>query len=108
MSSAIFTDIHCHIVPNIDDGSKNMNESVSMANTAARDGTKSLIATPHQLGANSRVTVTAIRDGVALLQEKLQVEEVDVAVRPGADVRIAPELPELLKQGKVLALADRG
>ena len=108
MSSAIFTDIHCHIVPNIDDGSKNMNESVSMANTAARDGTKSLIATPHQLGANSRVTVTAIRDGVALLQEKLQVEEVDVAVRPGADVRIAPELPELLKQGKVLTLADRG
>ena len=108
MSSTIFTDIHCHIVPNIDDGSKSANESVSMAGTAVRDGTKSLIATPHQLGANSQVTVTAIRNGVALLQEQLRVETVNVTIRPGADIRIEPELPKLLKQGKVLTLADRG
>ena len=108
MSSAIFTDIHCHIVPNIDDGSKSANESVSMAGTAVRDGTKSLIATPHQLGANSQVTVAAIRNGVALLQEQLHVESINVTIRPGADIRIDPELPKLLKQGKVLTLADQG
>ena len=66
MSQSTFTDIHCHILPNIDDGSINI-QSVSMAENGLtlKDGTKSLIATPHQLGANSQVTVTAIRNGVA-------------------------------------------
>ena len=108
MSSAIFTDIHCHIVPDIDDGSNSTDESVAMAHIADRDGTKTLIATPHQLGANHRVTVDAIKEGVASLRERLQAENIDVAILPGADIRIDPELPKLLKQGEVLTLADRG
>ena len=79
-----------------------------MAQTALRDGTTSLIATPHQLGTNSGVTVDAIKEGVALLQNKIDSEKLNVTVVPGADVRIDPELPKLLKQGKVLTLADRG
>lgn len=75
---------------------------------AAADGTKSLVATPHQLGGNSHVTAEAIRKGVASLQAALAAENIGVSVLPGADVRIEPELPKLLKQGKVLTLADRG
>ena len=104
----MFTDIHCHIIPNIDDGSVSLSDSLAMATTASADGTTSLIATPHQLGANSQVTVAAIRNGVALLQEQLHVKTVNVTIRPGADIRIDPELPKLLKQGKVLTLADQG
>lgn len=108
MSQSTFTDIHCHICPNIDDGSESTSQSVSMADAALRDGTKSLIATPHQLGANSQVTVTAIRDSVMHLQRILLKEKIDVTILPGADIRIDPELPKLLKQGKVLTLADQG
>ena len=35
-------------------------------------------------------------------------QDIELTIRPGADVRIDPELPKLLKQGKVLTLADRG
>ena len=103
-----FTDIHCHIVPGIDDGSANLAESLAMARTAAADGTKSLIATPHQLGTNNGLSAEAIRQGVADLQTALNAEGIAVSVLPGADVRIEPELPKLVKQGKVLTLADRG
>ncbi len=103
-----FTDIHCHIVPGIDDGAADLAEAIAMARVAEADGTRSLVATPHQLGSNAHVTAEAIRRGVADLQEALDVEGIDVAVVPGADVRIEPELPSLLKQGKVLTLADRG
>ena len=103
-----FTDIHCHIVPQIDDGASSINQSIRMARSAERDGTTSLIATPHQLGANSRVTAANIIEGVSELQSTLRKEEIPVTVRPGADVRIDPELPKLLKQGKVLTLADHG
>jgi protein-tyrosine phosphatase len=103
-----FTDIHCHIVPTIDDGSDDIAESLAMARMAESDGTRSLVATPHQLGTNSHVTAEAIRQGVADLQTALDAEGVGVSVLPGADVRIEPELPKLVKQGKVLTLADRG
>ena len=103
-----FFDIHCHVIPNIDDGSANVAESIVMAKTAVRDGTTSLIATPHQLGTNGHVSAEAIRNGAGDLQAAINAEEIVVVIRPGADVRIDPELPKFLKQGKVLTLADRG
>jgi protein-tyrosine phosphatase len=108
MTGFVFTDIHCHIVPGIDDGATDLAESIAMARMAAADGTKSVVATPHQLGNNSHVTANAIREGVAALQAAVDHEGIGVSVVPGADVRIEPELPKLLKQGKVVTLADRG
>lgn len=108
MNASDFSDIHCHIVPGIDDGSANLAESLAMARVAEADGTQSLIATPHQLGTNSHVSAEAIRQGVADLQAALNAEGIGVSVLPGADVRIEPELPKLVKQGRVLTLADRG
>lgn len=107
-SKIAFTDIHCHIVPGIDDGSASLAESLAMARMAEADGTKSLIATPHQLGTNSEVSAEAIRKGVADLQNALNAEGIGISVIPGADVRIEPELPKLVKQGKVLTLAEKG
>jgi protein-tyrosine phosphatase len=103
-----FVDIHCHVVPGIDDGAADLAESIAMARMAESDGTHCLIATPHQLGSNSHVTAEAIREGVASLRMALESNGIDVSVVPGADVRIEPELPKLVKQGKVVTLADRG
>jgi protein-tyrosine phosphatase len=104
----VFTDIHCHILPAIDDGAADVAESVAMARMAVADGTTSLVATPHQLGSNAHVTAAAIRQGVVQLQAALDAEGIAVSILAGADVRIDPELPKLLKQGKVVTLADRG
>jgi protein-tyrosine phosphatase len=40
-------DIHCHILPGIDDGAKTLDESISMARVAATLGTTDIVATPH-------------------------------------------------------------
>lgn len=40
-------DIHCHILPGVDDGSGNLSDSIEMAQLAAESGTKGIIATPH-------------------------------------------------------------
>ncbi len=40
-------DIHTHILPGIDDGSRNLNDTLQMARIAADSGTTDLIATPH-------------------------------------------------------------
>lgn len=103
-----FTDIHCHIVPGIDDGARDEAESLEMARAAARDGTGTVIATPHQLGGNAHVTADAIRAGVAGLNRAIVAAGIPLTVLPGADVRVEPELPSLLARGSVLTLADRG
>ena len=104
----MFIDIHCHILPNIDDGASSLTESLNMARTAFKDGTKSLIATPHQLGSNAQLTAEEIKRSLIELEEVIQNEGLELLIRSGADVRIDPELPKLLKEGKVLTLADRG
>ena len=40
-------DIHSHIVPNVDDGARNMEESLALLNMLAAQGVRSCIATPH-------------------------------------------------------------
>lgn len=40
-------DIHCHILPNIDDGAADIHESIEMARIASRDGITKIVATPH-------------------------------------------------------------
>jgi len=108
MSDAAYTDIHCHIVPGIDDGASDLEESLAMAAAASHDGARTVIATPHQLGGNAHVTASAIRAGVASLNGAIAAAGIELEVLPGADVRIEPELPKLLRRGEVLTLADRG
>ena len=44
-------DIHCHPLPELDDGAKNWDEALAMARIAVEDGIACIVATPHQLGA---------------------------------------------------------
>ncbi len=41
------TDMHCHILPGLDDGSKSMEETMEALREASRQGITSVIATPH-------------------------------------------------------------
>ena len=40
-------DLHCHILPGMDDGSKNMDVSVQMCRIARQNGIKHIVCTPH-------------------------------------------------------------
>lgn len=102
-----FVDIHCHLVPSIDDGAKTWDESLEMARMAVADGIQTIVVTPHQLGNYSHNTGQSIRERTAELQQFLNENQVPLQVLPGADVRIEPEMIRLLRTGDVLSLADR-
>ena len=71
-------DLHCHILPGIDDGPRTMEDSVALASAAFADGTRTVVATPHVsrqwpendaegIGAGVRAVNGALRDaGIAI------------------------------------------
>jgi protein-tyrosine phosphatase len=103
-----YTDIHCHMLFGIDDGSKSAEESLAMARMAVDDGIRTVILTPHQLGAFRRNAGEHIRRRADEFQQLLNEHGVDLQVLPGGDVRIEPDMVELLQSGEVLTLADQG
>jgi protein-tyrosine phosphatase len=102
-----FTDIHCHLLPGLDDGPSGWEESLKMAAMAAADGIGTIVATPHQLGNYQKNSAEKINTHVAQLRHYLQQYNIVLDVLPGADVRIDPELPRMVQRGDVLTLADR-
>lgn len=103
-----FVDIHCHLVPGIDDGASSLDESLEMARMAVRDGIETIIVTPHQLGAYAHNSGDVIRQRTAKLQQTLDDERIPLEVLPGGDVRIEAEMIGGLKTGQVMTLADQG
>jgi protein-tyrosine phosphatase len=94
-----FVDIHCHLLPGIDDGSPNWETSLAMARMAVADGTRTVVVTPHQLGNFSKNRGDAIRQLTCQLQEVLRQNDINLEVMPGADVRIEDNMIELLASG---------
>jgi protein-tyrosine phosphatase len=103
-----FVDIHCHLLPGIDDGASTWEESLAMARAAADDGIATIVATPHQLGAHAANQGREIRARTERLQTFLDQRGIPLEVLPGADVRIEPELIAKIRSGEVLTLADQG
>jgi protein-tyrosine phosphatase len=101
-----FVDIHCHLLPGIDDGAEHLDETLAMARLAVENGTSTIIATPHQLGNFGQNRGDDIRRRVAELQQRLDAAEIPLRVLPGADVRIEPGMVDAIVRGEVLSLGD--
>jgi protein-tyrosine phosphatase len=101
-----FVDIHCHLLPGIDDGSKDWETTLSMAQMAVADGTQTIIVTPHQLGNFDHNRGDTIRARTAELQQVLDQHGIALQVMPGGDVRIEDGMIEGLARGEVMSLGD--
>lgn len=85
-------DIHSHILPQIDDGARSLEESLAMAEIAAGDGIEQMVATPHMFNGLSRnPEPPEILDRVAALQEAIGNR---LKILPGNEVHISHEIAE--------------
>jgi len=83
-------DIHCHILPETDDGSTSLEESVAMCRAAAEDGIKTIIATPHMFdGVHTTPEGEAIRRKIRMVMEAAGN---CVNIVPGGEVRYSYEI----------------
>jgi protein-tyrosine phosphatase len=78
-------DLHCHILPGLDDGPSNLDFSLSMARVAVEAGTQMIVATPH-IRADFNVDPNEIEPRVDLFNDRLQRERLPLRVLPGAEI----------------------
>ncbi|HUC07192.1 MAG TPA: CpsB/CapC family capsule biosynthesis tyrosine phosphatase [Solirubrobacterales bacterium] len=78
-------DLHCHILPGVDDGSLDLADSLAMARQAVNDGIERVCATPH-IRHDHDVRIEQIAGRVGELNDALRDEGLPVEVLPGGEV----------------------
>ncbi|HYM45225.1 MAG TPA: CpsB/CapC family capsule biosynthesis tyrosine phosphatase [Solirubrobacteraceae bacterium] len=78
-------DVHCHILPELDDGARSLEDSVAMARQAREDGIAVVCATPH-IRHDHDVHIGELASRVKALQRELVRRKIDVQVLPGGEV----------------------
>lgn len=100
-------DLHCHILPNFDDGAADIEESLSMAMDAIDSGTTGIVATSHFMGEASALPRLAQMDRrFTELNEALQKAKLDLELYPGSEILCMPETPRLAKQRMLPTLGN--
>lgn len=100
-------DIHCHILPGIDDGAASIEDSVEMAKQAVSDGMTTIIATPHHKNGRYENSKSDILIYVDALNQVLKSENIPLTILPGQEPRIFGELLQEYKNGNVLTLNNK-
>ncbi|MCC7220848.1 MAG: capsular biosynthesis protein [Candidatus Contendobacter sp.] len=97
-------DLHCHLLPSIDDGAPDIATSLSMARIAVGDGITVTACTPHIYPGLYENTGPVIRQAVAKLQTQLDTAGIALQVTSGADAHLDPNLVADLRSGRVPSL----
>ena len=99
-------DLHCHMLPAIDDGAPDLSVSLEMARQAVADGIKIAACTPHILPGVYDNVGPAIKDAVERLSQVLENEGIPLSLIVGADAHMSPDMIAGLRSGRIPTLNE--
>ncbi|MBN1126175.1 MAG: hypothetical protein JXA82_14295 [Sedimentisphaerales bacterium] len=100
-----FIDIHCHCLPDLDDGPEDMEQAIALCRALVEDGIETVVATPHMFNSFSDATdIQIVLHVVDQLRVRLQTEGVTLNLLPGAEVTLNDQIFDLLKRGQLPTL----
>jgi len=90
-------DLHCHLLPGIDDGARDLDTALEMARIAVDDGITLSACTPHIYPGVFENTADGIKQAVEALRGHLQAADIPLEITYGADIQMVPELAQGLQ-----------
>jgi protein-tyrosine phosphatase len=97
-------DIHCHILPGVDDGAQTVEDSIALAQEAVDNGITTIIATPHHRNGIYTNEKLNVLQKVDELQMKLDERNISLKILPGQEVHVYGEILEDLSNKQLLTL----
>lgn len=100
-----YFDVHCHILPGIDDGAADMQETLRMLEIAYAQGIRYMITTPHFHPKRGEADVAVIVSVWEQVQELVRAHFPDMRLYKGNEVYYRENATELLKEGRLHTMA---
>ena len=95
-------DLHCHILPGVDDGAASLQESLSMAEQAIAQGITHLLCTPHHNNGRYENEKSSVIAAVHHLQNALDERNLPLTLLEGQEVRVTGELITAIEKDHLL------
>lgn len=93
-------DFHTHILPNIDDGARNIEETIQLMQEAQQAGFEAIIATSHYMEGYYETDVSGREIWMNAIYQKLQEENIDLKLYLGNEIYLSDNIISLLEEGK--------
>lgn len=99
-------DIHTHILPGLDDGARDMEDALSMAELAVKSGVHTLAATSHANtgGFFREYQIEEYLDRLEEFRKALEYEEIPLRVLSGMEIYMTERVPQMIRDGRVISL----
>ena len=104
--SFIGTDIHSHLIPNIDDGCDNLENSLKCIENLKEMGFKKIVTTPHIMSGVYPNTPTVINEGLSLLKTALKERNIEIEIEAAAEYKVDELFTEYLATDNLLTFGD--
>ena len=98
----MLVDVHCHLLPGIDDGAKTLEDSLDMAKLAVSEGITHILCTPHHNNGVYLNPKHQVIEAVSNLQMELDKADIPLTLFEGQEVRLSYDLMKRIVQNEIL------
>ncbi len=103
-----FVDIHSHVIPGIDDGPPDLEQSIAMLRAAAESGVTTIAATPHLRSDFPDVEVSEIAEHCRTLGEQVRAQGIEIEIVPAGEVSLIWALEADAEELRLASYGQRG
>jgi protein-tyrosine phosphatase len=100
-------DLHCHLLPGIDDGPETMEEALALAAHAVQSGIVRAVATPHVHVGRYDNELASIAADLARFRTELERRNIPLELGLGAEVRLGEDIIAMVMEERIPYLGER-
>lgn len=101
-----YIDIHSHVLPGMDDGSKNMEMTLAMLRVAEEEGIGTIYTTPHCMPGKGHPSLEKVEERIRQVQAAAAEEGMNILLKKGTEYYYIEEMLEWMDEGKIITLGD--
>jgi protein-tyrosine phosphatase len=94
-------DIHCHLLPGVDDGPRDLNAALDLARALAKDRVRHAVCTPHVFPGRYDNSLQSLTKRFEEFQLEVRSAGIDLGLSLGAEVRLSPEVLPMIERGEI-------
>lgn len=94
-------DIHSHVLPAVDDGSRDIQESIALLRVAVREGIRQMVLTPHVYSGRWDNSLALLRPRFEAFERLVRSKQIDIRLHLGAEVHLLAESLDMVARGEV-------